>query len=71
MSRAARYAANTVVDGPQRFEPGVVEVADGRVVAVYALDGELPHTAWLGGTIEVKAGPQGCRVAYHNEKPIN
>lgn len=65
-----RYAAHAVKRGELRFEPGVVEVEQGRVVAAYPLQGEQAATLWVGGTITVEAGSQGEPVARHNGKTL-
>lgn len=48
-----RVAANVIIlpDGT-RLRNHVVELLAGRLVNVYPLEGELPLTEWLGGTIQ-------------------
>lgn len=66
-----RYAAHAVCcGGTQRYEPGVVELEEGRVVRAYALEGEAPFTVWLGGNIGIVADSHGHQMAIHNGKPL-
>lgn len=53
-----RIAANTIIlpDGTQ-LHNHVVELLSGRLVNVYPLEGELPLTEWLGGTIRFDPDP--------------
>lgn len=63
-SRIRRLAANSVVSDDNVFEPGVVEIESGRVVAYYKLEAEMPNTEWLGGTIEITTSQDGVAKAY-------
>lgn len=55
-----RVAASKVYINEKEFRNHVVELFDHLVVNHYALEGELPMTEWLGGTIIIRG-----REAYH------
>ena len=55
-----RVAASRVYINEKEFRNHVVELFDHLVVNHYALEGELPMTEWLGGTIIIRG-----REAYH------
>ena len=65
-----RIAANEVVVDGERRGQCVVEITSGTVTACYPLDGELPHTEWLGGTVVLRTGADGSLRAYKNENLI-
>lgn len=56
-----RYDDETIV---QAF----VELVDGKVLKYGHLKEELPMTEWLGGTIVLSAGKDGCLRAFWNGK---
>ena len=63
-----RIAAShiTLPDGTQ-LHNHVVELWEGRVVNYYPLEGELPMTEWLGGSIIITADgqPETARESAH------
>lgn len=61
-----RVGGHTIIIGEQTLSPGIVELMEGRVVNYYALDGELPMTEWLGGTIEIRCNADGILQAFKN-----
>ncbi len=68
--RVRRVAANTLIDGENVYEPGVVEIVCGEVKDCQRLLSETPNTEWLGGTIGIVCDSNGIKRAYKNEKPI-
>lgn len=67
-----RVAGNEVssADG-LLFVPGVVELDNaGNVVTAYTLKGEMAHTLWIGGRIEIRKVDDGKLKAYKNEREI-
>lgn len=65
-----RIAAHRVVDGTKVIDMGAVEMNDGIVARYYSIDGELPMTVWMGGTIYIKSDEKGLLRAYKNGKQI-
>ena len=61
-----RVAAHHVACNGQVLSPGVVELENGQVTRYYLLEGELPYTEWMDGTIEVVDEANGRRVAILN-----
>lgn len=55
-----RVAASIVYINEKEFRNHVVELFDHLLVNHYPLEGELPMTEWLGGTIIIRD-----RHAYH------
>lgn len=51
-----RVAASIVYINGKEFHYHVVELFNHLVVNHYALEGELPMTEWLGGTIIIRNG---------------
>ena len=45
-----------------------VELVDGKVLKYGHLEEELPMTEWLGGTIVLSVGKDGCLRAFWNGK---
>ena len=60
-----RVAANYLIINDRRLINHVVELLDGQLVNYYPLQGEIPMTEWLGGTITITDNR-----AYHNGKPL-
>jgi len=58
-----RVAASIVYINEKEFRNHVVELFDHLLVNHYPLEGELPMTEWLGGTIIIRG-----RTAYHTPK---
>ena len=56
-----RVAASKVYINEEEFRNHVVELFDHLLVNHYPLEGELPMTEWLGGTIIIRD-----RKAYHS-----
>ncbi len=62
-----RVAASRVYLNEKEFHTNyIVELFDHHVVNHYALEGELPMTEWLGGTIIIRN-----REAYHTSKILS
>jgi hypothetical protein len=55
-----RVAASIVYINEKEFRNHVVELFDHLLVNHYPLEGELPMTEWLGGTIIIRG-----REAFH------
>ncbi len=51
MAGYRRIAVNKVIVGTETISPCVLEIKEGMVVCYYRLDGELPFTEWIGGTV--------------------
>ena len=60
-----RVAANYLIINGCRLINHVVELINGQLVNYYPLQGEIPMTEWLGGTITITDNR-----AYHNGKPL-
>lgn len=61
-----RVASSRVFIHEIEFHNHVVELYDHLVVNHYPLEGELPMTEWLGGTIIVRG-----QEAYHTPKILS
>ena len=62
-----RVAASRVYINEKDFHTNhVVELYDHLLVNHYALEGELPMTEWLGGTIIIRG-----REAYHTQQLLS
>lgn len=61
-----RVAASKVYINEKEFRNHVVELFDHLVVNHYALEGELPMTEWLGGTIIIRG-----REAFHTRQVLS
>ena len=60
-----RIAASIVYINEKEFHNHVVELFDHLLVNHYPLNGELPMTEWLGGTIIIRG-----REAYHTSQTL-
>ena len=61
-----RVAASKVYINDKEFHNHVVELLDHFLVNHYPLQGELPMTEWLGGTIIIQG-----REAYHTPQVLS
>lgn len=61
-----RVAASRVFINEKEFRNHVVELYDHLLVNHYPLEGEIPMTEWLGGTIIIRG-----REAYHARKVLS
>lgn len=61
-----RVAASKVFINEIEFRNHVVELYDHLLVNHYPLEGEIPMTEWLGGTIIIRG-----REAYHTRKTLS
>lgn len=65
-----QVAANRIITSDNtEIKLGVVEIDDTIVTRVYSLQGELPFTEWIGGTITIKTA-DGVMHAYKDNKMI-
>lgn len=60
-----RVAASKVFINEKEFRNHVVELYDHLLVNHYPLEGEIPMTEWLGGTIIIRG-----REAYHTRQTL-
>lgn len=60
-----RIAANRVFINQKEFRNHVVELFNHLLVNHYPLEGELPMTEWLGGTIIIRG-----REAFHTRQVL-
>lgn len=63
-------AAHEVVIENRILRQAYVEITAGRVTDYGTFTGELPHTEWLGGRIEVRTDENGIWRAYQENKQI-
>lgn len=61
-----RVAATKVFINEKEFRNHVVELYDHLLVNHYPLEGEIPMTEWLGGTIIIRG-----REAYHTRQTLS
>ena len=61
-----RVAASKVYINEKEFRNHVVELFDHLLVNHYPLEGELPMTEWLGGTIIIRG-----REAFHTRQVLS
>lgn len=61
-----RVAASRVYINDKEFRNHVVELFEHTLVNHYPLQGELPMTEWLGGTIIIRG-----KEAYHIQKVLS
>lgn len=61
-----RVAASKVFINEKEFRNHVVELYDHLLVNHYPLEGEIPMTEWLGGTIIIRG-----REAYHTRQALS
>ena len=61
-----RVAASKVFINEKEFRNHVVELYDHLLVNHYPLEGEIPMTEWLGGTIIIRG-----REAYHTRHTLS
>ena len=61
-----RVAASKVFINEKEFRNHVVELYDHLLVNHYPLEGEIPMTEWLGGTIIIRG-----REAYHTRQTLS
>lgn len=61
-----RVAASKVFINEKEFHNHVVELYDHLLVNHYPLEGEIPMTEWLGGTIIIRG-----REAYHTRQTLS
>ena len=61
-----RVAASKVFINEKEFRNHVVELYDHLLVNHYTLEGEIPMTEWLGGTIIIRG-----REAYHTRQTLS
>lgn len=67
-----RVASHEVaLSNGESYKPGVVEIdSNGYVTRAYPLEGEIAHTIWLGGRIDIIADSEGKARAYKNNIEI-
>lgn len=69
-AKTRRVAAHRLVAGDTVLHICAVEITDGQVTRWEPLDGETPHTEWLGGTITLRYDSGKLPKAYKDGKLI-